>query len=717
MDQYQGIFFSSEKIKHQDFFRTYKIQTKSGRMIKCVGICTELQKGTPVSVTGYWIDNKYFKVETLDIIDNDSILIHNFLRTALKVKDRPAAKLTQLFESEGMFQFIERQDAVEKISYHIGKSEEWTIEFIEKIKEQKEVYNLFHAFKDILTMKDCQKIVDAFGSYSMSKIQKNPYILCQKCRITFEKADMVAKQYKVAYDNEERIQYMIRRAMIGIESNGHTRCNFDILRKKIYGIEKASAYPDNILNDFTILSSVLRMSDIIKEGNYFYRRRTFVLENQIAYHTKRLLNNAKKYELPESKISLIERSLSITLDETQKNAIRMIRNGGFWILTGPPGSGKTSTIICIIKAIRIVDPNARIRLTATTGCAAQRMTEQTGEYASTVNSFLEPLPECDLKPTRNFFNPFECDVLIVDEFSMADTELTCQILEASANGTMVILVGDENQLKSVGCGQTLADFIASGVIPVCRLNVIHRQGKDSLISLNAQKVNQGIAQIDFDQKNFYYVHQSSLQGAQDYLKLLFQKRLKNFDFQDYMILSFVKNQEIGTNIINEMIHQEAFGTQGGFSYCNTVFCKHERVMFTRNNTKTGYCNGDMGIVDSYDADGMYVMMDYPKSIEEEDEPRILYIKGDDLDDIEIAYSKTVHKAQGSEAKRVILLIPDNVPIMMRRDLLYTAITRAKESIVIIDVNYSMWKCIQSQIYENRETGLKEKLQKEFGTSA
>ena len=716
MDQYQGIYIGAVKINFKDYRQTYKIQTKEGRVIKCVGICIELTKGMPVTVIGSWIDNKYLAVSDIQITDNDNALVFSFLRTATKIKERPAAKLVQLFEQEGMFAFIEKPDAVERISVHIGKSEEWVTEFIEKIKEQKETFTLFQTFQDIsLSMKDCQKMTEKFGSYALSKIQKNPYILCAKCNFSFEKADIVAKKYQIACDDTERIQYMIRRAMFNVEAGGHTRCTFETLYKKVFGIMKNSAFPDIILNEFTILDNVLKMQDIIKEDGYFYRRRTYILEQQIAHHANRLLNSAVVYDVPESKIGLIEQSLGLQFDETQKNAIRMIRKGGIWILTGPPGSGKTSTIIGIIMAIRTIEPNAKISLTAITGCAAQRMTEQTNEPATTANAILEPLPESDLKPTRNFFNPLDCDVLFVDEFSMCDTELACQLLEAAANGTMVIFVGDERQLKSVKCGQVLADMIASERIPVCRLNCIHRQDKTSLIPMNAEKINQGDRTLTIDQKNFCYYNFKSREESFVFLMKLYEQRLKNFDYQEYMILSFVKKGEIGTLQINEAVHNYLFGNQSGFVYGNTTFCKGERVMMTRNNSKTKYCNGDMGIIDSYDAEGMYVKMDYPK-VAEDEEPKIIYLKGDDLDDIEIANAKTVHKAQGSEAKKVVLLIPDDVPIMLRRDLLYTGVTRAKESIVTLDVNSSILPCIDGLITEFRETGLKEKLQKEISIS-
>lgn len=706
MQIYKGIYTKAIKKTNCDYPSVFTLTTNQGRNIKCAGQGNLYAIGTPLEVEGTWTeDNFCFRITKVEVTDEDGPLLFQFFTKNMGLKNRQAVKLQALFESHKMYDYIEQKDAVAKIAIVLEKTEDETKQFIEDLKSQKAIYDLMNDLKDTNCIyKDISKIRKAFGNRSESVIRNNPYVLISKCKLSFEKADNIAKKYGKEANDEERLKYMVRKAFESVMAQGHTRATLRMLGKKMYSISKHSAYSDYLFNKIAITDMLLSSKEYVYKDGFFYLRKYYRMEKCIAHNIRRLQNTAIKYLLTDSKIPLIERKLGIQFDESQKEAITLIRNGGLCILTGPPGSGKTSTIKGIIEGIYCVKPNAQIRLAATTGCAAQRMLEQTGMYASTANAMLEPLPETQLVPSRNKNNPLEQDIYIVDEVSMADTELMHQIFEAIPDGALVILVGDEHQLKSVGPGKVLHDLIESGVVPVYRLNCLHRQKSGSLIPTLAQTIDKGSKQLQIDNKNVYLYNFQTAEQARKYLEMMFVKKFKKEDYKTYSFLSFVKKGEAGCEIINRIIHNLNFEGKSGFTYDNVTFCKNERIMFNRNNAKTGYCNGDMGIVESYDAEGMYILMDFGKHSKES-----VYISGDDLDDIEIAYAKTVHKAQGSEADYIILLVPDYSPTMLRRDLLYTGVTRAKKGLLILNVQDSLYRCIDNTADVPRETGLQDRI--------
>jgi exodeoxyribonuclease V alpha subunit len=420
-------------------------------------------------------------------------------------------------------------------------------------------------------------------------------------------------------------------------------------------------------------------------------------------------------------IEEIEQENGITLAAEQKNAVRTAISTDCMILTGGPGTGKTTTVNAIIQVLEKL--KLSISIAAPTGRAAKRLTQLTGYEAKTIHRLLETQVSSEGYHvfTHNEENPLKSEVIILDEVSMIDINLMSSFLKAVKHGAKVIFVGDADQLPSVGPGNVLRDMISSGTIPVIRLDKIFRQAEESLIIVNAHKINHGeMPDLGAKASDFFFLRRINPEQVAFTVVDLFKNRLpKSYGvnpISNIQVLSPTKKGLAGTINLNKLIqshvnpHDEM---RPEHIYGGITFRVGDKVMQIKNNydipysRENGECgmgifNGDMGIVESISERDkcMTIVFDEDKEVE---------YQFSDLDELDLAYAITVHKSQGSEFPIVIMPVCSFAPMLMNRNLLYTAVTRAKEMVVLVGSEKTVMRMTQSNQFEDRFTGLNEKL--------
>ena len=399
----------------------------------------------------------------------------------------------------------------------------------------------------------------------------------------------------------------------------------------------------------------------------------------------------------------IEAECGIRYAEQQKEAFRLLKRSGISILTGGPGTGKTTVINGLIAAYQKLHPNARVKLCAPTGRAAQRMTESTGLEAVTVHRLLDfrPYGQGDVM-YKNADNPINAGLIIMDEVSMLDTELLSIFLSAVKSDTSVLFVGDENQLPSVGPGNVLHDMIGAG-IPTVRLSAVYRQSSQSPIIQNAQRINDGNSDlIECSEFGLWFTD-----NPKNIAHKILSRVCTLYDPQhpfDVQVLTPVRGGDAGVIGLNNMLQQMLNPRREGepeLAFGWARYRLRDKIIMLSNNYEKGYYNGDLGVVTDI-ADGCLTVDIMGKRID---------IEREIMKDVSLSYAMTVHKAQGSEYKHVIIALPYKPANMLQRNLLFTAVTRAKTSVMIISENGALQKAVKTCNARQRNTRLQYLLEK------
>ena len=427
---------------------------------------------------------------------------------------------------------------------------------------------------------------------------------------------------------------------------------------------------------------------------------------------------AEKIDNIENAISKIEKENKITYAELQRTAIEMALSKGLLILTGGPGTGKTTTLNAIISILK--HNGLTVALAAPTGRAAQRMSQLTGCEAKTIHRLLEVTWNKQDQPVfmRNEKNALECDALVIDELSMVDSQLFESVMRALPLGCRLIMVGDSDQLPSVGAGNILSDLIASNKIPVVQLNEIFRQSMESLIVTNAHRIVKGEQPIIHNTKaDFFFMNRTNLSSLTSTIAELFVTRLpRSYNFSplnDIQILCPGRKGKIGTQEINKLL-QESINPKESFkreiNINGNILRMGDKVMQNKNNynipwTKDngengeGVFNGDIGILTS--------VTNNPPSLQVTFDDRVAVYDAESAADLELAYAVTVHKSQGNEFNAVIIPLYNNPPQLVYRNLLYTAVTRAKKLLIIIGSSNTLHRMVENNKKTLRYSGLKD----------
>ena len=554
-------------------------------------------------------------------------------------------------------------------------------------------------FLNGISLQYANRIRKELGDNAVDIIKQNPYRLCEIHGIGFATADKVALKNGIDRESPFRIVAGISHILEEERADGHTFVYEKVLLSKTGALLKIK--PHLATNGLMLL---LETGNAVQDGDAVYAKSLYRAEVNTAKKLKILQDSAKR-ECEAVPADELEEIFGITYGEQQKEAIALSAEEGVLVITGGPGTGKSTILAAILEQYKRA--GLTVKMAAPTGRAAKRMSETTGKEAFTIHRMLMTLENND----KGADEMIDADAVIIDEASMVDISLMNWLLSYMKDETRLILIGDVDQLPPVGPGNVLKDIIGSGTVPTVKLQRIFRQGKESLITEDAFRVNSGDTNLLFNQKggDVYFLKKSGAEQMSEAVVSLMAKQIpEKFGYSpdDIQVLSPMKKREAGTRKLNEML-QAALNPlkQKEDEVCG--FRIGDRVMNLRNNYKKDVYNGDTGTLISIDRED--------KTAEIMFDDRIVEFDFDELDDISLCYATTVHKAQGSEYPVVVMPVTKDHRFMLKRQLFYTAITRAKKLLVLVVEPEALFHAVVDTEADKRNTRLRERLKEGAGS--
>lgn len=687
-------------------------------LVTVVGNLLDVNVGSVLLVDGEWkVDARYGRQfaaqsweETLPatVYGMEKYLGSGLIRG---IGPKFARKIVQRY---GADTFAVIEDNVEVLMEIPGIGSRKVRMIAESWERQKEIKNVMLFLQEHgVSTAFAARIYKQYGNESVARMRENPFRLADDIwGIGFKTADGIAEKLGFAKESFVRLRSGIMYTLSELADEGHVFAGKEQL------IERAAALLEADEGCIVMtLDQMLKDKDLIREEDAVYLPAFYYAEAGVAAKLKRLASEpagdrlwvqlAKaRRETGNQRLSVdmerIRQAVHMEYDETQADAVRQAAMAKVMILTGGPGTGKTTTTQGIIAAYRMY--GLRILLAAPTGRAARRMTEATGLEARTIHRLLECKPPEGYQ--KNEENPLEGDALIVDECSMIDTILMNALLKAIPPAMRLILVGDVDQLPSVGAGNVLRDVMDSGRFPVIRLTRIFRQAASSRIILNAHRINAGQAPDISGGKNadFFFVHrQEAEEAAAEIVELVKNKlpRYYHVESAQIQVLTPMQRGAAGAASLNLAL-QEALNPHGeGLRRSGYLFRAGDKVMQIRNNYDKDVYNGDIGIVESVNLTDRTLTVDF-------DRRKVAY-EAMELDELTHAYATTIHKAQGSEYPIVVMPVLMNHFVMLQRNLIYTGITRAKKILVMVGSRKALAYAVKNVTVTGRNTMLRERL--------
>ena len=696
----------------------------------CTGRFPGLTEGETIEVSGEWVDHptygvqlkvlNYEIIEPTDILDMERYLASGAIKG---IGPSTAKKIIKHF-GEDTFRIIEEEP--ERLSEIKGITERKAISIATQMSERHELRNVVMFMQKYgISNSMAIKLYDEYGSQIKSIILNNPYKLAREVNgIGFKRADEIAAKTGVKLDSEFRIQCGIIHCLKEASTDGHTYLPREELIRSAY--ELLGVCESDIERQLDELKIERQLIEVKSEDRLnIYLSEYYQIEKNCAVKLLTLTRYSDRISASEldREIKSIESELDIELHDLQREAVIKALSEGLFILTGGPGTGKTTTIKSIISGLE--RRNLRFVLAAPTGRAAKRMSETTGYEASTIHRLLSikhnPEERADAYFEMNEDNPLDVDAVIIDEASMVDIFLFNSLLKAISPGCKLIIVGDSNQLPSVGPGQVLKDMLDSGVCPNVELKYIFRQSNESHIVTYAHMINNG-EQIDFTTKyeDFFLLKRDNYEEIrQALLYLICEKLPKHFNTNPMQIqvLTPMKKGALGVWELNRIL-QEYINPPSDkkveLEYGENIFRVGDKVMQTKNNYDMewdimstygisaqrgkGVFNGDIGIIDHINKPSRLIKITF-------DDGREAEYSYETLEELELAYAITIHKSQGSEYPVVIMPLLGGPRSLLYRNLLYTGVTRAKDCVVILGSENTVKEMIRCENENRRYTGL------------
>lgn len=696
--------------------------------ITCVGIFSAIAEGENIEASGDYTDHptygRQFKVESFEEkAPEDEEAIERYLGSgAIKGLGLAlAARIVRRFKAD-TFRIIEEEP--ERLAEIKGISERKAMEIADQVNQKRDLRQAMIFLQQYgITMNLAVKVYQAYGQEVYGIIKENPYRLADDIEgVGFRTADEIAAKVGIRTDSDFRIRSGILYVLLQASGEGHTYLpEEELTRRTVQLLEVSPEQIEKQYMDLAIERKII-MKSTEGEQTQIYAASFYYMEANTATMLRQL---NVRYDVPdieiEQRIRSIEKLTGMELDEHQVTAVKEAVRNGLLVITGGPGTGKTTTINTIIKYFEMEGMD--IFLAAPTGRAAKRMSETTGFEARTVHRMLELNGgmEGSAGFERNEQNPLETDVIIIDEMSMVDITLMHSLLKAIAVGTRLILVGDVNQLPSVGPGSVLKDIIDSHACNVVMLTKIFRQASTSDIIVNAHKINQG-EEVILDNKSmdFFFLKRYEADVIISVVLQLIKQKLPKFvdaTPYDIQVLTPMRKGLLGVERLNGILQQylnPPMDHKAEKEHGDILFREGDKVMQTKNNyqlvweirTKlglsvdkgTGVFNGDMGIIREIN--------DFAETLTVEfDEGRMVEYPYKLLDELELAYAITIHKSQGSEYPAVVIPLLSGPSMLMNRNLLYTAVTRARKCVTLVGNDTTFAEMIQNTSQQRRYSGL------------
>ena len=755
-----------KEIIYQNEINTYTVaefETKEEE-ITIVGYLPFINVGDTLKLVGKIVTHQdygeQFKVDTFEKLMPQTLgALERYLAngTIKGVGPATAKKIVDTFGEEtiSILKFEPK-----KLTRIKGINEEKAIYISQTFVENWEVWQIVGYLEKFgIGVQNAKNVYKSLGTNAIEEIEANPYVLIDVANnVDFKKIDKMALDIGLPYNSDKRVKSGIKYALMCATQNGHCavlKDNLITFCKELLGVTEEEI--EDGLIDLKVKEEIVvetriennkveeqksELEEIIKDANgsittektWIYLAPYYKAEENIANRIEILTKspNMKKIKNIKSELKKIEKHSDIELSEKQKEAIEAINENNVCIITGGPGTGKTTIIKTIIELYK--EFGKKPVLCAPTGRAAKRMTETTGEEAKTLHRLLEiGKMEEDGKLASVDYEvaPLDADIVIVDEVSMVDLFLMNSLLKALYQGTKLVLVGDADQLPSVGPGSILKDLINSESVTTIVLNKIFRQAAKSKIILNAHRVNEGevfLPKEETEEKklneDFFYIKEANQDKILYNIISLCKDRLKNYGdydfFKNIQVITPTKKGTLGTRELNKTLQQNLNPESEYLSekqIGDVIFRQNDRVMQIKNNydvlweretpkyeNGTGVFNGELGTIISINEQDKYLTIKF-------DDNKVADYMFQDLDQIEHAYSITVHKSQGSEFDVVIMVIPQSSPMLLTRNLLYTGMTRAKKMLIVIGNPNIVDFMIRNADTKKRNTGLEYKLKK------
>ena len=672
--------------------------------IACIGKIPVYEKGMPLLVEGDWkISEEYGPQLLLTRVREYSwseaaaieyLATGNFKGISYATSRELVAKM-----GPDIFQIAMQPSAAKRISRCVRSlSEKNAIRLCEAIKatvHQRELFEYLVRYGG--TWVAAERLFREYGANALPQLRQTPYVSGMAHGLDFYTCDRIAKAEGFHAASGERITAVIKTAMRKLNSAGHVYALQNQLCRTAYEVMKRSSFPNEDIPSSLLVNAMVKDKDIVIEEdveNRIYTEFLYEAERNVAKQVQRLIRARRPLPYQESLIIYAEEQCNRKFQGQQRKSFDLIRKSGIGILTGGPGTGKTTCVSGLMAAFEKMIPNARILLCAPTGRAAQRLAESTGREAVTIHRLLEYRPYGERLIHKNIDNPLDADLLIVDEGSMLSCSLASVLLSAVRSGALVIIIGDINQLPSVEPGEFLHDLIFSGLVPVCQLREVHRQAAGSSIICNADLINDGFTELVEDER-FHIQYAGNQTGIADQIveavKALYNPKTP-FDTQ---VLAPVYRDDAGIGVLNKRLQDLLNPGRGEkeIRYGDRTFRCRDKVILLSNNYVQGYYNGDIGQVSEIGNSCLTVQLANKQ----------ICLSHELMDDIDLAYCISVHRSQGSEFTNVIFSLPNTRNLM--KNLLYTGITRAKERVILVAQNGAVYAAIQNSSFGVRNSYL------------
>ncbi len=678
---------------------TYFTVTDNGSYINCAGVIPSYLKHMGLTLEGEYDENAIFQVSDFYIEQYDTDSTIDFICSKVFTGTGPMVADEIMRKTElDPYKYVRGS-----IDAHAFKKAE--ISVINRLAEYvgfEKVYSYLKQFG--ATYYDAKYVYENYGKESsIAVLNNNPYILTNT-KMDFSLSEKMAKDAGIKEYDRLRTAAVVKHAMHANSKNGNTYITFHGLCKLIEKIDQKSEcgfHTDPLYIAEEILSQDYVLEETSDDEYKIYLAKDYNTEKKISDHIRRLNENASKlYDIEPYEIREIENQLNIEYSTEQKRAFNCLNTSGIKIITGGPGTGKTTLLNGILKYYDTKDPFKDIWLCAPTGCAARRMAESTGIEAYTIHKLLEIKPyEYQRESNKRLSG-----VIVVDESSMVDMDTFLTLLSSIETGSLLIMMGDANQLPPVGSGNIFKDMISANVMETYRLITIFRQKKGNSIIYNSYSVLNGLKNGVQTDESFSLIRCSNSAQIKEKIKNYISKLDDNANYKVYTSCRKSKFETSTVNI-NRMLQKEAKGTS--FEYGFNTYSVGDHVIFTKNNYDKSYYNGQEGII-TYIQNQKF---DHFVTIRTEDDEEFT-ISGFELDDIELSYAITAHKSQGSECETAIIALAKEPVNMLKRQLLYVEITRAKKNVVVFSENNAWEICASSYGEIPRNTNLKDLLVKQ-----